>query len=137
MQSVELLIQTHFTHKSRMEFHGIGGREFGLIEGIVGETAQVSIKPRLDYYYKSHVLIVNIIPTVLHDATFDILRVFIDHSINGLPYDPDVITPMIHTGWPLKIPGASVMPDMSMSPTPVEEHPDEVLVPFFGECAFS
>lgn len=82
-------------HKSRMEFHGIEAREFGLIEEIAGETAQVSIKTRLDYYYKSHVLIVNI-PIVLHDATFDILRVFIDHSINGLPYDPDVISPMIH-----------------------------------------
>lgn len=29
------------------------------------------------------------------------------------------------------------MSDMSMSLTPVEERPDEVLIPFFGECAFS
>lgn len=29
------------------------------------------------------------------------------------------------------------MPDMSMSLFPVEERPNEVLIPFFGECAFS
>ncbi|KAG2111495.1 uncharacterized protein F5147DRAFT_651176 [Suillus discolor] len=40
-------------------------------------------------------------------------------------------------GWLLKILGAFIMSDISISLVPVEKCPDEVLIPFFRKCTFS
>ncbi|KAG1832861.1 hypothetical protein DFJ58DRAFT_736265 [Suillus subalutaceus] len=121
-------------HVSRKEFHGVGAREFRLIERMVGDTARVS-KPRLAYDYNTHILIANM-PTVLHEASFNHVMVFVGKFINDLPYDDDVIDPMIQMAWSLKTANGSVVPDMVVTVNAVEE-PTRVLIPFVGECALS
>ncbi|KAG2113310.1 hypothetical protein BD769DRAFT_1673853 [Suillus cothurnatus] len=76
-------------------------------------------------------------PTVLHEAFFDHVKVFVDKYICDLPYNRDVISPMIHMNWSLEIADGSVMPDMVISVTAVEGPLEVVLIPFYGECALS
>ncbi|KAG1823836.1 uncharacterized protein BJ212DRAFT_1326898 [Suillus subaureus] len=123
-------------HMSRMEFHGVGAREFEFIAGMVGETGRVSTKPRLAYDYNTHVLIVNM-PTVLHQVSFDDVRIFVSDFIHDLPYDPEIICPMLDTSLMLEIADGSIMPDMAMTVTAVEGPTEVVLIPFVAECALS
>jgi hypothetical protein len=83
-----------------------------------------------------HILVVNM-PTILHEAFFDHMKVFVDKYICDLPYNRDVISPMIHMNWSLEITDGSVMPDMVISVTAVEGPLEVMLIPFYGECALS
>ncbi|KAG1849457.1 hypothetical protein DFJ58DRAFT_729537 [Suillus subalutaceus] len=86
-------------HMSRMEFHGVGAREFKVIPGMVEEMGQD---------YNMHVLIVNM-PTVLHQVSFDNVRIFVSDCIHDLPYDPEIICPMLDTSLMLEIADGSVV----------------------------
>ncbi|KAG2030496.1 hypothetical protein BDR03DRAFT_987043 [Suillus americanus] len=111
-------------HISRMEFHGVGAREFRLIEHIVGEMARVSTKPR----------------QVTASNCFSILQPcedFVGDYIRDLPYDHNIIDPMIQMAWSLKIAEGSVIPDMLITVNAVEGPTQVVLIPFIGECALS
>jgi hypothetical protein len=74
-------------------------------------------------------------PTILHEAFFDHVKVFVDKYICDLPYNRDVISPMIHMNWSLEIADGSVMPNMVISVTAVEGPLEVVLIPFYRECA--
>ncbi|KAG2028410.1 hypothetical protein BDR03DRAFT_988476, partial [Suillus americanus] len=126
---------------SRMEFHDVGAQEFRLIERMVGETARVSTKPRqviasncfgLAYDYNTHILITNM-PTVLHEASFNHVKVSVRDCIRNLPYDCDVIDPMIQMTWSLEIASGSVVPDMVITLNAVDGPTEVVLIPFVGE----
>ncbi|KAG1857711.1 hypothetical protein DFJ58DRAFT_878153 [Suillus subalutaceus] len=123
--------------KNYMEFHGVGAREFGLI---LEEAARVSTKPRhvikLTYDCNTRILII-MLPTVLHEASFDDVKDYVGDSIRALPYDRTTISPKIHMNWPLDIPDGVVNPDMTISITALEGPTEVVLIPFFGECALS
>ncbi|KAG1837305.1 hypothetical protein DFJ58DRAFT_734428 [Suillus subalutaceus] len=100
-----------------LEFFGIDAREYEVIEEALGETGR-AFKPRLSYDYEKQSLLVDM-PSAIHEALFDCLKLTLGQTIASLPYDHDTIYPMIHMNSSLK------------GPTKIR------LVPFFGECACS
>jgi len=118
-----------------MEFHGVGVREYEAIEEVLGETGRIS-KPRLTYDYDKNSLLVEM-PSAIHEAPFDCLKLSLGHSIAALPYDNDIIFPMVHMNSSLSVKRKSVTPDICITVTPAEGPTKTVLVPFIGECACS
>ncbi|KAG2154523.1 hypothetical protein DEU56DRAFT_906935 [Suillus clintonianus] len=76
-------------------------------------------------------------PTVLHEASFDVVKDAIIKSIDALPYDRDIIFTTTNMNWPLKVKGASITADVIVSITAMDLPAKVVLVPFLAECALS
>ncbi|KAG2153136.1 hypothetical protein DEU56DRAFT_751753, partial [Suillus clintonianus] len=114
--------------------------EFGSIEEIfernfpIFDQAQASYL--LTYERNTHILIVDM-PTVLHEASFDVVKDAIIKSIDALPYDRDIIFTTTNMNWPLKVKGASITADVIVSITAMDLPAKVVLVPFLAECALS
>ncbi|KIK46064.1 hypothetical protein CY34DRAFT_9991 [Suillus luteus UH-Slu-Lm8-n1] len=118
-----------------MEFHGIDAREFELIEQILEETGRVA-KPRLTYDYETCTLLVDM-PSAIHEAPFDCLKLCLGQSIAALPYDRDVVFPMIHMNSSLPVKSKTVTPDICITITPAQGPTRVRFVPFLGESAFT
>lgn len=91
---------------------------------------------RLTYDYDKNSLLVEM-PSAIHEAPFDCLKLSLGHSIAALPYDNDIIFPMVHMNSSLSVKRKSVTPDICITVTPAEGPTKTVLVPFIGECACS
>jgi hypothetical protein len=91
---------------------------------------------RLTYDYDKNSLLVEM-PSAIHEAPFDCLKLVLGQSILAMPYDRDLIFPMLHMNSSLSAKRKSVTPDICMTVTPVEGPTKIVLVPFVGECACS
>ncbi|KAG1851406.1 hypothetical protein F4604DRAFT_1686898 [Suillus subluteus] len=102
----------------------------------MSHMAMLNLSRRLAYDYNMHVLIVNM-PTVLHQVSFNDVKIFVSDFIHDLPYDPKIICPMLDTSLMLEIADGSVMPDMAITVTAVEGPTEVVLIPFVAECALS
>jgi hypothetical protein len=76
-------------------------------------------------------------PSAIHEAPFDCLKLSLGQSIAMLPYDHDTVFQMIHMNSSLKVGRKSVTPDICLTLTPAEGPTNIVLVPFFGESACS
>ncbi|KIK48160.1 hypothetical protein CY34DRAFT_104152 [Suillus luteus UH-Slu-Lm8-n1] len=118
-----------------MEFHGIDAREFEAIEEVLEETGRTS-KPRLTYDYNTNSLLVEM-PSAIHEAPFDCLKLALGQSISAMSYDEDLIFPMVHMNSSLRVKRKSVTPDICITVTPASGPTRIVLVPFIGECACS
>ncbi|KAG1761759.1 hypothetical protein EDD22DRAFT_953766 [Suillus occidentalis] len=118
-----------------MEFHGIDAREFELIEQVLEETGRVA-KPRLTYDYETCTLLVDM-PSAIHEAPFDCLKLCLGQSIAALPYDRDVVFPMIHMNSSLPVKSKTVTPDICITITPAQGPTRVRFVPFLGESAFT
>jgi hypothetical protein len=91
---------------------------------------------RLTYDYDLNSLLVEM-PSAIHEAPFDCLKLSLGHSIAAMPYNSDLIFPMIHMNSSLSVNRKSVTPDICITVTPAEGPTKIVLVPFVGECACS
>ncbi|KAG2141622.1 hypothetical protein BD769DRAFT_1383848 [Suillus cothurnatus] len=118
-----------------MEFHGIDAREHELIERFLEETGRVG-KPRLTYDYDNCSLLVEM-PSAIHEAPFDCLKLSLELSLEALPYDRDTIFAMVHMNSSLSIERKTVTPDICITVTAAEGPTNVVLVPFLGESVFS
>ncbi|KAG1850397.1 hypothetical protein DFJ58DRAFT_729275 [Suillus subalutaceus] len=118
-----------------LEFFGIDAREYKVIEEALGETGR-AFKPRLSYDYEKQSLLVNM-PSAIHEAPFDCLKLTLGQTITSLPYDHDTIYPMIHMNSSLKVKRKTVTPDICLTITPSEGPTKIKLIPFFGECMCS
>ncbi|KAG2744920.1 hypothetical protein P692DRAFT_20877480 [Suillus brevipes Sb2] len=118
-----------------MEFHDVGAREYEAIEDVLGETGRTS-KPRLTYDYEKTSLLVEM-PSAIHEAPFDCLKLSLGNSITATSYDNDLIFPMVHMNSSLSVKEKSVTPDICITVTPAVGPTKIVLVPFVGECACS
>ncbi|KAG2122170.1 hypothetical protein BD769DRAFT_1670979 [Suillus cothurnatus] len=76
-------------------------------------------------------------PSAIHEAFFDCLKLSLGHSIAAMPYNSDLIFPMIHMNSSLSMKRKSVTPDICITVTPAEGPTKTVLVPFVGECMCS
>jgi hypothetical protein len=76
-------------------------------------------------------------PSAIHEAPFDCLKLSIGQSVSAMPYDHDTILPMVHMNSSLAIKRKSVTPDICITVTPAEGPTKIILVPFLGECACS
>ncbi|KAG2158545.1 uncharacterized protein EDB93DRAFT_1290270 [Suillus bovinus] len=95
-----LILPTH--SQSLMEFPSVGPREFKLIEHAVGETDQIMRKPRLSYDYHEHLLIIDM-PSILHERFFDHLKDAMAAYFLFLPYDCELISPILSMNYSLKL----------------------------------
>ncbi|KAG2152595.1 uncharacterized protein EDB93DRAFT_1273293 [Suillus bovinus] len=118
-----------------MEFHDVGAREYEAIEDVLGEMGWTS-KPRLTYDYEKTSLLVEM-PSAIHEAPFDCLKLSLGNSIAAMPYDNDLIFPMVHMNSLLSVKEKSVTPDICITVTPAVGPTKIVLVPFVGECTCS
>lgn len=91
---------------------------------------------RLTYDYDKTTLLVEM-PSAIHEAPFDCLKLSLGNSIAAMPYDNDLIFPMVHMNSSLSVKEKSVTPDICITVTPAEGPTKIVLVPFVGECACS
>ncbi|KAG1746786.1 hypothetical protein EDD22DRAFT_958331 [Suillus occidentalis] len=115
-----------------MEFHGIDAREFELIEQVLEETGP----NRLTYDYETCTLLVDM-PSAIHEAPFDCLKLCLGQSIAALPYDRDVVFLMIHMNSSLPVKSKTVTPDICITITPAQGPTRVRFVPFLGESAFT
>jgi hypothetical protein len=76
-------------------------------------------------------------PSAIHEAPFDCLKLSLGQSISAMPYDEDLIFPMIHMNSSLSVKRKSVTPDICITVTAASGPTRIVLVPFIGECACS
>lgn len=76
-------------------------------------------------------------PSAIHEAPFDCLKLSLGQCISALPYDHDTILAMVHMNSSLSIKRKLVTPDICITVTPAEGPTKIVLVPFLGECACS
>lgn len=94
------------------------------------------ILARLSYRYDKRLLTVDM-PSILHERSFDYLKDVIAAYILFLPYDRELISPILHMNYPLKLTDQLVTPDLTMTLTAVDGAPQVVIVPSVGECAVS
>ncbi|KAG2138175.1 hypothetical protein BD769DRAFT_1663740 [Suillus cothurnatus] len=118
-----------------MEFHGIDVQEHELIEQFLEEMGRVG-KLRLTYNYDKCSLLVEM-PSAIHEAPFDYLKLSLEVSLEALPYDRDTIFVMVHMNSLLSIKRKMVMPDICITVTGAEGPTNVVLVPFLRESVFS
>jgi hypothetical protein len=76
-------------------------------------------------------------PSAIHKAPFDCLKLTLGLSIEALPYDHDTIFPMIHMNSSLSVERKTVTPDICIMVTVAEGPTKVMLVPFLRESAFS
>jgi hypothetical protein len=136
--------------KYHKEFHGVGVKEFELIERVV-ETGRLVSKPRwvhltilsiphsanrLTYDYNELVLIVDM-PSNLHEESFDYFKECLTLAIASIPYDRKIIRPRISMNYRLKIEGKTVTPDLTVTIAATLGPMESVVVLGLGECALS
>lgn len=76
-------------------------------------------------------------PSAIHEAPFDCLKLCLGQSIAALPYDRDVVFPMIHMNSSLPVKSKTVTPDICITITPAQGPTRVRFVPFLGESAFT
>ncbi|KAG2146547.1 uncharacterized protein EDB93DRAFT_1104317 [Suillus bovinus] len=91
---------------------------------------------QLSYDYNKRLLIVDT-PSILHERFFDHLKDAMAAYFLFLPYDRELISPILSMNYSLKLRDRIVTPDLTMTLTAVDEAPKVVLVPCVGECGSS
>ncbi|KAG1779781.1 hypothetical protein EV702DRAFT_1195140 [Suillus placidus] len=116
------------------EFASVKAQEFEFIQYAVGETDKVLKKPRLTYNYTTLLLTIKM-PSTLHEEPFDYLKDCLTFAIGSLPYDRDVIRPMVYMNYDLELEDQAVTPDMTIGLTSVDGPTEVILISALGECA--
>ncbi|KAG1884288.1 hypothetical protein F4604DRAFT_1919416 [Suillus subluteus] len=122
--------------KSRREFHGVGAKEFELIECVAEETGRLVSKPKLTYDYNELVLIVDM-PSDLHEELFDYFKDCLALAIAGIPYNRQIIRPQISMNYRLKVGDKTVTPDLTVTISATSGPTERVVISGLGECALS
>jgi len=91
---------------------------------------------RLTYDYDKCSLLVEM-PSAIHEAPFDCLKLSLELSLKALPYDRDTIFAMVHMNSSLSIKRKMVTPDICITVTAAEGPTNVMLVPFLRESVFS
>ncbi|KAG2353653.1 hypothetical protein BDR07DRAFT_1382965 [Suillus spraguei] len=110
-----------------MKFNGVTW-DFDSLDQALGKMGR-SIKPRLDYNYNTHILLVNM-PSTIHEVPFQHIKDTITQSIAALPYDHDVITPVVQMN-------ESITPDFCITITRGERPTQYIFLPVYGEVTCS
>lgn len=76
-------------------------------------------------------------PSAIHKAPFDCLKLCLGQSITALPYDRNVVFPMIHMNSSLPIKSKTMTPDICITITPAQGPTRVRFVPFLGESTFT